>query len=184
MFFFYVSYQDYVLCCWFWFKCVPVVSDEPFWSSVLLPNRSMEFTLYQETQDPQMPEVTPKEPGADPGTLVWSSRQHPHKHKYTASHSISKISVASCRLASWHKYWSWYDITSAENKNIATSAYGHWSQKQTKSIEGVPCVIADFMNFTSSVLIWICTVSDVMEQLILLWSCCTSYMNIHGQHEQ
>lgn len=30
----------------------------------------MEFSLYQETSDPQMQEVTPKEPSADPGTLV------------------------------------------------------------------------------------------------------------------
>lgn len=35
-----------------------------------LPNRSMEFSLYQETPHPQMQEVTPKEPSADPGTLV------------------------------------------------------------------------------------------------------------------
>lgn len=41
-----------------------------------LPNRSMEFSLYQETPHPQMQEVTPKEPSADPGTLVWSSRTH------------------------------------------------------------------------------------------------------------
>ncbi|KAL3977824.1 inactive phospholipase D5 [Sarotherodon galilaeus] len=35
-----------------------------------LHGRSMEFSLYQETSDPQMQEVTPKEPSADPGTLV------------------------------------------------------------------------------------------------------------------
>lgn len=38
-----------------------------------LPNRSMEFSLYQETPHSQMQEVTPKEPNVDPGTLVWSS---------------------------------------------------------------------------------------------------------------
>ncbi|XP_061584729.1 coiled-coil domain-containing protein 120 [Cololabis saira] len=35
-----------------------------------LHGRSMEFSLYQETPDPQMQELTPKEPSADPGTLV------------------------------------------------------------------------------------------------------------------
>ncbi|KAG7494139.1 hypothetical protein JOB18_024158 [Solea senegalensis] len=35
-----------------------------------LHGRSMEFSLYQETLHPQMQEVTPKEPSADPGTLV------------------------------------------------------------------------------------------------------------------
>ncbi|XP_038590832.1 coiled-coil domain-containing protein 120-like [Micropterus salmoides] len=35
-----------------------------------LHGRSMEFSLYQDTPQPQMQEVTPKEPSADPGTLV------------------------------------------------------------------------------------------------------------------
>ncbi|XP_068598234.1 coiled-coil domain-containing protein 120 [Brachionichthys hirsutus] len=35
-----------------------------------LHGRSMEFSLYQETSQPQMQEVAPKEPKADPGTLV------------------------------------------------------------------------------------------------------------------
>ncbi|XP_029357959.1 coiled-coil domain-containing protein 120 isoform X2 [Echeneis naucrates] len=35
-----------------------------------LHGRSMEFSLYQETPHSQMQEVTPKEPSADPGTLV------------------------------------------------------------------------------------------------------------------
>ncbi|XP_072238904.1 coiled-coil domain-containing protein 120 isoform X2 [Leuresthes tenuis] len=35
-----------------------------------LHGRSVEFSLYQETPDPQIQEVTPKEPSADPGTLV------------------------------------------------------------------------------------------------------------------
>lgn len=32
--------------------------------------RSVEFSLYQESPHPQMQEVAPKEPSADPGTLV------------------------------------------------------------------------------------------------------------------
>lgn len=55
-----------------------------------LPNRSMEFSLYQETPHPQIQEATPKEPSADPGTLVWSSRTH----TYTL-HYMSKNTVAS-----------------------------------------------------------------------------------------
>lgn len=35
-----------------------------------LPDRSMEFSLYQETPHPEVQEATPKEPSADPGTLV------------------------------------------------------------------------------------------------------------------
>ncbi|XP_037303832.1 coiled-coil domain-containing protein 120 isoform X2 [Pungitius pungitius] len=35
-----------------------------------LHGRSMEFSLYQDTPHPEMQEVTPKEPSADPGTLV------------------------------------------------------------------------------------------------------------------
>uniref|UniRef100_A0A8C2ZCY2 Coiled-coil domain containing 120b n=1 Tax=Cyclopterus lumpus TaxID=8103 RepID=A0A8C2ZCY2_CYCLU len=35
-----------------------------------LHGRSMEFSLYQETPHPEVQEVTPKEPSADPGTLV------------------------------------------------------------------------------------------------------------------
>ncbi|XP_056129062.1 coiled-coil domain-containing protein 120 [Lampris incognitus] len=35
-----------------------------------LHGRTMEFSLYQEPPQPQMQEVTPKEPSADPGTLV------------------------------------------------------------------------------------------------------------------
>lgn len=33
-------------------------------------NRSMELSLYQETPHPQTQEGAPKEPNADPGTLV------------------------------------------------------------------------------------------------------------------
>lgn len=50
-----------------------------YWLVLPPPHRSMEFSLYQETSDPQMQEVTPKEPSADPGTLVWSSSStHAH----------------------------------------------------------------------------------------------------------
>ncbi|AWP03353.1 putative coiled-coil domain-containing protein 120 [Scophthalmus maximus] len=48
----------------------PQIPQSASFHGLPLHGRSMEFSLYQETPHPQMQEVTPKEPSADPGTLV------------------------------------------------------------------------------------------------------------------